>query len=327
MALPHGSTCKSVCNPRTNSTHDPFGFRPLDPLENNSRDWLSRPPEDTQVRPFEAPKLPGHYRRQYRAAARSSGWGRTGASCGQAVLVAESAGAIRVMPVLCDTWACLLCGTKRAAWLMVQIRLAQVRYQLDEFWTLTIRTSTCTAAESSALVKRSWNRLRTALNDRYGKFSYIWTLEHTKAGYAHLHLVTSLSVRSSELSALWLKASGGSWIVDVEPVRSDRASSYLAKYCTQQARQRVEPDYVHLKGTRFFSKSRDVEFDPFRPVGERVELLDQETGEVTAQSAYRRIDVPYWEAVELLKGQGRVAVVERVQGVPFAVFGAGSEGG
>lgn len=273
------------------------------------------------------------YRRQYRAAARDGLWGEQECGCGGSVLEKRSDGELAVIPVLCDTWACKLCGPRKAAWLIRELKLAQERYHLDYFWTLTVWTEQCTAERSYELVKYWWSLLRRRLGRAYGKFSFVWIQESTKAGYAHLHLFCSLDVTWAELSALWLEVTGGSYIVDVEPVESERASSYLAKYCTEQARQRAEPGYGHLKGKRFFSKSADVQFGPFRQSqGEEVEVPDHyagtvwETGETVRVKAWQRVSIPYWERVRQLRGRGLVPGLVQVQGVPRVIFVVG-EGG
>lgn len=299
MSRVHGSTAAAAAEPTC--------AHALDPVEN-----ISAQPSPTYEK--------GMYRRQYRAAARNGIWGREGATCGAGVLEKREDGELAVIPILCDTWACPLCGPRKAAWLIRELAAAQKRYRLDYFWTLTVWTEQCAPEASYALVKHWWDNLSRRLRREHGSFSFVWIQESTKAGYAHLHLFTSLDVPQAELSAMWLEVTGGSFIVDVEPVSSERASSYLAKYCTEQARLRAEPGYEHLKGKRFFSKSRDVQFAPFRTEGAREEVIDFETGEVRHVSQWRRRDVPYWERVEHLAARGLVAQLVQVHGVPRIVY-------
>lgn len=263
----------------------------------------------------------GMYHRQYLAAAKNGIWGTEGGRCGGQVIeqTIMDVGLVQ-LPVLCDRWACDLCGVRRAAWLIRELREAQERHQLNYFWTLTVRAGTCTMEESHTLIKGWWNRLRGRLTREYGKFSYVWIAESQKSGYAHLHLLLTMDMSGSKLSALWREVTGGSWVVDVQPVESERASQYLAKYCSQQARQRAEPGYEHLKNKQLFNHSRDIVFAPFRKPGETIPHTNLETGEVTERSVWTVWPIPYWSRREQHKRQGLTPKVEKVQGVPSVVW-------
>ena len=177
----------------------------------------------------------GRHRRAYLQAARSEGWGQAGARCGQRTMVCAEGGTVRIAPQLCDTWACKVCGPRRVAWLKRQLGAAVERHGLDQFWTLTIWTETCTPVESFEVVAK--------------------------------------------------------------------ASNYLAKYCVQQATLRQDPAWAQLAGKRMFSKSRDVQFEPFRTRSE------------DAGGAWEVWERPYWDAAAKLRSVAPVAC-ERVAGVP-----------
>jgi len=282
----------------------------LDPVENICKSPVG------EVRSLSAPTVgmstvgDGRHRRAYLAAARSEGWGQAGARCGQRTMVCAEGGTVRIAPQLCDTWACKVCGPRRVAWLKRQLGQAVERHGLDQFWTLTIWTKTCTPVESFELVTKAWHKLRTRLQQLYGHFSFVWTIEATKRGYAHLHLLTSLPIARRELSDRWRQASGGSFVVDTQPIASAKASNYLAKYCVQQATLRQEPAWAQLAGKRMFSKSRDVVFEPFRTRSE------------DAGGAWEVWERPYWDAAARLRSVAPVAC-ERVAGVPSLVVRAG----
>lgn len=230
----------------------------------------------------------GYYRDRYRAYARSGAWGVPCSGCGAAVLVRAVGDRLSIMPVLCDSWACALCGTRRAAWLKRQIRAAVEDGRLCQFWTLTIRVRSAEdVVGSRALLMRAWNIVRTNLRRDYGAFSFVWTLERTARGAAHLHLLTSLAVSRADLSRRWRAATGGSWIVDVQGVDTARAGDYLAKYVTATASSRAPGDR-----SRVWSRSRDLTFEPFR-------------GKSADPGAWVRWSRPYWDAVARLD---RVAV-------------------
>jgi len=284
-------------SPRVAARRAPQGR--LDPVENICKSLTGRE-EPCAAAP---PVGDGRYRRAYLAAARSEGWGQAGARCGQRTMVCAEGGTVRIAPQLCDTWACKVCGPRRVAWLKRQLGAAVERHGLEQFWTLTIWTKTCTPVESFEVATRAWHKLRTRLQQVHGRFSFVWTIEATKQGYAHLHLLTSLPISRRELSDRWCQASGGSFVVDTQPIASTKASNYLAKYCVQQATLRQDPAWAQLAGKRMFSKSRDVQFEPFRTRSEG------------AGGTWEVWERPYWDAAAKLRSVAPVAS-ERVAGVP-----------
>jgi hypothetical protein len=256
----------------------------------------------------------GYFRERYLHAARAEGWGRKGFEngCGGATICFRSkSGEVRLAPRLCDRWSCAVCSTRRAAWLTRQVREARDKHGLLSFWTLTLRDKKLAedgavtfleAVVSFRRVTAAWNRLRTRLTRLHGKFTYVWTVEATRRGFAHLHLLTSLAVDQGELSELWCEASDGSWVVDVQPVDSARACAYITKYCAKQA---TAGRPAH---TRAFSRSRDCEFDPFRPV-----VRPGWVGQV--------VNIAYWEMVKAVADQGGELVRCTFAGVPSAALG------
>lgn len=252
----------------------------------------------------------GRHRAAYLAAATNGAWGHEWGTCGRMSMVRTVGERVELAPVLCDCWSCELCGPRRVAWLKREIGQAVTRYGLRYFWTLTIWTESCTAPESFGLCTRAWNTTATNLKRDRGRFSYVWTIEATKRGYAHLHLLVSLDVERGELSRRWRNATKGSFIVDVQSVHSARAANYLSKYCVQQATARRDPAWAELAHKRLFSKSRDVEFTPFRGAES-----DQESG-------WGVIERPYWTVAAELR-QGAEVVTERTKGVPLLVVRGG----
>jgi len=293
---------------------------PLDPVENISTldhpEWSS-----------ERPRPRGYYHEEYLHAARRDGWGEPGSSCGAGVIVRRDGEQTTVRPILCDRWSCALCGPRRAAWLKRQITRTVEGEGLTHFWTLTLRRygdEALTPAESVAQFERiqaCWNRARLALSRRAKRagieLKYVWVIETTKAGMPHLHLLTNYDPGRSVLSAVWMRATGDSWVTDDEPIRDEgNAANYIAKYCTEQATIRRQAAWADLRHKHNFGKSQNIAFEAFRAKAERTEV-DEQTGELV--TAWERIDVPYWTYVAQLKGRLR-PVVERVLGTPSIVL-------
>jgi hypothetical protein len=181
-----------------------------------------------------------------------------------------------------------------------EIQNAIERHNLTRFITLTLRTEG-SPVESYDAVTAAWNRLRTTLRARYGAFSYIWTVEPTQAGYAHLHILTNLDIDTGELSKRWKKATGGSWRVSVGEVKSQGVASYIVKDAVRFADMRLDREWSELRGKRVFSKSQDIQFAPFR---------GSKTG-----GGWRVWDRPYWQAARALR-DSTLVVQERTSGVP-----------
>jgi hypothetical protein len=288
------------------AAHAAPGWPLLDPVENKS----VKPARDGGE--FDAQSVTQHergkYRRQYETHAAVTAWGTEKQGCGSGALVRQVEDQIQVMPVLCDMWRCKLCGPKRVAWLKRELHQAMFRHKLRYFWTLTIWTETCTPIDSYKLVTDSWNIVRRNLSRDYGKFSYVWVMESTRRGYAHLHLLTSVAVPHAEISRRWAAATGGSFVVDVQSAASERAANYLAKYCTQQATARREDPTGKLWHRHVFGKSRDIAFEPFR-------TPSADDGE------WYHWKRPYKDALELL-GDLAVLEVNKTDRTPYAVLRA-----
>jgi hypothetical protein len=246
----------------------------------------------------------GEYHEQYLNAATDGIWGEQEHRCGGSTLVRYHAdGTVDLVPALCGCWACRLCGPMRAAWLKRQIVGAVEHGQVQHFWTLTLRRLIDDPMpediiQANDFLTRSWNRLRTKLAALYGRHTFVWTREHTKAGWPHLHLLTSFQLEPGELSALWLEATGNSWIVDTQPADSQRAATYLAKYTTQEATSGMRPKYA-----RAFSRSRDLVFESFRPHSED-------------PSAWSLVAKPYWLMARNFATAGREVIRQKLRGVP-----------
>lgn len=180
-------------------------------------------------------------------------------------LVAEKweLGKATFRPVRCHSWACPRCGYTRASWLKRQVEQSMKKYGLTRFVTLTLSTKKVSQADSEVWLKESWNRLRLALSRRYPDLEFIWVMEYTKRGQAHLHLLVNTYIPQALLSNLWEQASGGSRIVDIRYVGTTAAARYIAKYVGKEAGRRrlagVARVNAHLFGT-----SRGIEFEPYR---------------------------------------------------------------
>lgn len=260
----------------------------------------------------------GRYRKQYREHAATTPWGTEPQGCGASVLVRVHDGQVQINPILCDTWRCGLCGPKRAAWLKREVHAAVFGYRLKYFWTLTLSTKRCTAAQSFGVVTKAWHHVRRNLTRDYGPFSYVWVMEVTQQGYGHLHLLTSLDISQKELKRRWFHATDGSHQVKAEPAASDHAANYLTKYCAKEAHERRKQGNDGLCHKHVYGKGRDVRLPCFR-----CRQL-HEVGQVgcsTSDQGWYRWKQPYKDAVELL-GRELELQTNKTEKTPYAALRA-----
>ena len=250
----------------------------------------------------------GEKRAAYLLASGQNGWGQAGTSgCGSMSLLREDAGQVMVLPATCGCWRCALCGPRRAAWLTAQITRLVEAQTLNRFWTLTLRrkidepTEADVAAANKHLTA-SFNRFRLAAKRRWPEYAYLWAREHTVKRWPHLHMACNVNIDMDTLSAMWLKATGDSWIVDPKEDETIEHGSYFAKYVCDEAISSIRPRYA-----RAFSKSRAVKMDPFRPKSEHPQT-------------WRLSKRAYWATVTLRIEAGDVPARQKSAGTPWCIL-------
>jgi hypothetical protein len=137
---------------------------------------------------------------------------------------------------------------------------------LTRMATFTLATGDCTADESFERIQKAWNRCRLKLGRKGKKLEYVWVVETTERGYAHLHMFLNRFVPKTLLAQAWRESGGGRNGTRIEALRSIRAPYYVAKYVGKEVRMRRGlgmPAYGrHLYGT-----SRGIKFSSFMPKG------------------------------------------------------------
>ena len=109
---------------------------------------------------------------------------------------------------------------------------------------------------------KAWNKLRSWLYRRYGRFEYFWCREIHESGRPHLHILISGIhwISQAELSDVWQKYGGGHrvWVRRIQNRDSIKASRYAMKYLNK-ALDPKDPKYPALlfaSNTRMFGMSR-----------------------------------------------------------------------
>jgi len=134
-------------------------------------------------------------------------------------------------------------------------RIVEDRPELSRLLTLTVDPSRFPDPElAHREIGEAWNRLKAALRDEYGRFSYIWVREEQENGYPHLHTLVSRFLPQSEVARLWAGTGMGE-IVDIRQVEARKAGNYVAKYLAKDAMVNM-PSGVHRYGS-----SGDLDLD------------------------------------------------------------------
>lgn len=160
-------------------------------------------------------------------------------------------------PYRCKSWDCKCCGYWLKRNLTEELdRVLDQRPELSRLLTLTVDVDRWSPAVAHDRIGEAWNRLRTALQKRYGSFSYIWVREETERGYPHLHILVSRYLPQGEIARLWA-ATGMGDVVDIRQVSARKAGHYVAKYLGGDAMANL-PDGVHR-----FGSSADIDLDVY----------------------------------------------------------------
>jgi hypothetical protein len=137
-------------------------------------------------------------------------------------------------PLKCKSWDCPGCRREKAKNYRRRIGLMWDGRGLF-FLTLTYFHS-LTPDEAWQNYNVAWNRLRTYLMKRYGRFEYVRILEsHNDSPYPHLHIIVDKLFPAAEFGRLAIQAGFG-YQIRSKKIDSLDAREYLTKYLTKQWR-------------------------------------------------------------------------------------------
>lgn len=135
------------------------------------------------------------------------------------------------VPSRCKSWSCPSCRPIKAK------RVRQ--YIIDNFTNEPIYMITLTFFHSGTALEcwktlgKKWNRMRTYLSQKYGKFSYLRIVEpHKRGGWPHMHILVqgfqSLP-RADDKITRW----GFGWNFHCKRMPPKDAAWYVSKYLTK----------------------------------------------------------------------------------------------
>ncbi len=102
-----------------------------------------------------------------------------------------SNGNTRYYPDRCDEWNCPYCVALKARIIAGRLHQAISNYpywMLKEI-VLTIDPAKMTPVEAEKAITLAWNKLKTAMERKYGKFPFFWTKDYQQNGYIHMHIL------------------------------------------------------------------------------------------------------------------------------------------
>lgn len=168
-------------------------------------------------------------------------------ACGSdCVIEASSDGQhLRLRANYCGDRFCVACSAARSR-TIVENLLAWKGTQQMRFLTLTLKPADETLAQSIDHLIASFRRLRDQSFWKESITAGAYFIEITRGAdgshwHVHAHaLITGCYVKHEEFREGWRQASGGSYIVDIKPVRDpERQIRYVAKYATKAISQQV----------------------------------------------------------------------------------------
>lgn len=135
------------------------------------------------------------------------------------------------IPARCKSWSCNTCRAIKARIVREYIKANFTSNNLFMI-TLTFYHSG-TALEAWENVGPCWNRMRTYITKRFGKFNYLRIVEpHKDGGWPHLHVLIDGYILDTEIIKR-VTEWGFGWNFSCVRVHPDSVANYLSKYLTK----------------------------------------------------------------------------------------------
>jgi hypothetical protein len=135
-------------------------------------------------------------------------------------------------PIRCKSWDCPTCRKIKAQQYHKRAERLKTLSNLH-LYTFTFFHS-LPPDECWADYNASWNRFKTTISRRYGKFNYVRVLEsHKKSPYPHIHVIADINIPPHVMGPLAVK-SGFGYQMDSKPIDSEGALLYILKYLQKE---------------------------------------------------------------------------------------------
>jgi hypothetical protein len=216
-----------------------------------------------------------------------------------------------------------VCSYYRHAWLTRNVVAFVEAAAMPVMWTLTLRTGSRSSVESFGEIKAAWVKLRKRMGRRFRDRPFVWVVETTEAGYAHLHVIIDGYWDWGFVSRAWHEVTGDSMVVRFDRIRSaGGAGRYIAKYVGKEVRGRRLSGH-DVRSYHLFGKSAGVHFDSFTHEGEGWTVLEQSWRDNAAwlrQNAVVVSDSRWGTGRIVVKAAGRTPVLRKWEEAPLQGF-------
>lgn len=135
------------------------------------------------------------------------------------------------VPARCKSWSCPKCRPIKANIVKNYIK--------NNFDSPSLYMLTLTFFHSGDVLDcwdtlgKKWNRMRTYIAKKYGKFDYLRMVEpHKKGGWPHLHILIKGCVIDKKITKMITKWGFG-WNMECQRISNKDASEYVSKYLTK----------------------------------------------------------------------------------------------
>lgn len=155
----------------------------------------------------------------------------------------------------CKKWDCPKCRKYKAYLVRQKI---DSNFSNKQCYMLTLTyTRKLNPEQTWKLLGPTWNRLRTFMTKKIGKFSYCRIVEpHSDGQYPHLHIIIDRYIPMS-LALSHLQKQGFGWVCHSQRISSAGASAYVTKYLTKVKWSESANLLRKLTNTRMVTLSRD----------------------------------------------------------------------
>lgn len=136
------------------------------------------------------------------------------------------------VPARCKSWSCPICRPIKAKQVSSYI---QDHFRSKKLFMLTLTFyHRGSVRDCWAQIGKRWNRMRTFISKKYGRFDYLRMVEpHKKGGWPHLHVLIKGCVIDKEITKM-ITNWGFGWNMHFSRVSNKNAASYISKYLTKE---------------------------------------------------------------------------------------------
>ena len=161
-----------------------------------------------------------------------------------------------IVPVRCGSWECPTCRRIKSEQYRDRIKAL---FDGRKLWFVTLTYYHDRSPDDAwRTYNAAWNRLRTNLSKRYGKFSFVRVLEsHKSSPYPHLHCIIDRDVPPTVFGPA-CKAAGFGYQIEIKPVTTSYARYYVTKYLQKEWTNETSLAIIRKRHCRRISFSRDI---------------------------------------------------------------------